>query len=82
MAYPPASQRLTLLNQQGITPNSRAMAFLLNSRCLQLNALLERFPTKLVRLAQRIATYLAWVNTVGGMGISNLIGDSSKPRPL
>ena len=42
----------------------------------------ERFPTKLVRLAQRIATYLAWVNTVGGMGISNLIGDSSKPRPF
>jgi hypothetical protein len=42
----------------------------------------ERFPTKLVRLAQRIATYLAWVNTVSGMGISNLIGDSSKPRPF
>jgi len=32
----------------------------------------------LVRLAQRIATHLAWVNTVGGMGISNLIGDSSR----
>jgi hypothetical protein len=39
MAYPPASQRLTLLNQQGLTPNSRATAFLLNSRNLQLNSL-------------------------------------------
>jgi hypothetical protein len=38
---------------------------------------IERIPTKLVRLAQPIATHLAWINQVGGLGICNLVGDRS-----